>query len=74
MESPAPETASALATSVFGRQQCPECAHTLVAPDASQYVSEHVIKHQWSCECCGTEFTTTVSLRRRQSCRSVAGA
>lgn len=73
MESPASETVSALAPSVFGRQRCPQCDHTLVAPDASQHVSEQVVKHLWSCECCGTEFTTLVRLRRRQLSRCAAG-
>ena len=36
-----------------------------MAPDASQHISEHTIKHIWFCEACGTEFATLATLRRR---------
>lgn len=58
----------------FGRQLCPQCAYALVAPDASQHISEHTIKHIWFCEACGTEFATLVRLRRQGSSPSAAAA
>lgn len=65
--------ASAPAANVLGHQLCPECGHALVAPDAAQHVSEHTIRHIWFCEACGTEFSTVVKLRRRESdCAAVA--
>jgi ribosomal protein L37AE/L43A len=45
-----------------------------VAPDASQHISEHTIKHVWFCEACGSEFATLVKLRRREQGQSAAAA
>ena len=74
MEGSAAGQASVPAASFLGRQLCPLCAYTLVAPDASQHISEHTIKHIWFCEACGTEFATLVKLRRQGSGRSAAAA
>lgn len=65
MEGRAAGRASASRVKLFGRQHCPQCADALVAPDASQHISEHTIMHIWFCEACGTEFATLVKLRRR---------
>lgn len=72
MEGRAAGRASAPGPNFFGRQLCPQCAYALVAPDASQHVSEHTIKHIWFCEVCGTEFATLVRLRRREPNQSAA--
>jgi hypothetical protein len=72
MEGHAAGRASAPGANFFGCQLCPQCAYALVAPDASQHVSEHTIKHIWFCEGCGTEFATLVKLRRREPDRSAA--
>jgi hypothetical protein len=29
---------------------CAECNHRLIAPNWWEYVSEHPIRHSWSCE------------------------
>jgi ABC-type ATPase with predicted acetyltransferase domain len=34
---------------------CRECNDLLVAPKSSAYVSNHEIRHVWSCESCGHE-------------------
>ena len=74
MEGRAAGRASAPGHNFFGHQSCPQCANALVAPDASQHISEHTIKHVWFCEACGTEFATLVKLRRREQGRSAAAA
>ena len=37
---------------------CVRCNYTLIAPDWSEYVSEHQVRHSWSCESCGNQFET----------------
>ena len=74
MEGSAAGQASVPGAGFLGRQLCPQCAYTLVAPDVSQHISEHTIKHIWFCEACGTEFATLVKLRRQGSGRSAAAA
>jgi ribosomal protein L37AE/L43A len=66
MEGSAAGQASVPGAGFLGRQLCPQCAYTLVAPDVSQHI--------WFCEACGTEFATLVKLRRQGSGRSAAAA
>ena len=47
--------------------QCPSCNDLLLAAAASSYVSEREVRHFWSCDACGHEFTTSVGLRSRRS-------
>jgi RNase P subunit RPR2 len=42
---------------------CSECNDLLVAPKSSAYVSNHEIRHVWSCESCGHEIEMAVNLR-----------
>jgi primosomal protein N' len=44
------------------RIACAECNHRLIAPNWSEYVSEHHIRHFWSCESCGHRFETSEHL------------
>jgi RNase P subunit RPR2 len=37
---------------------CTRCNDILIAPDASEYVSERHVGHSWSCESCGEQFLT----------------
>ena len=37
---------------------CVRCNYTLIAPNWSEYVSEHQVRHSWSCENCGHQFET----------------
>jgi RNase P subunit RPR2 len=32
---------------------CPECNDLLIAPDSSEYVSKHEVRHFWRCDNCG---------------------
>jgi DNA-directed RNA polymerase subunit M/transcription elongation factor TFIIS len=41
---------------------CPECHDLMVAATTSQHVGEDVVRHWWSCESCGHEYPTTVTL------------
>jgi DNA-directed RNA polymerase subunit M/transcription elongation factor TFIIS len=42
---------------------CSECNDLLVAPKSSAYVSNHEVRHVWSCENCGHEIEMAVMLR-----------
>ena len=42
---------------------CSECNDLLVAPKSSAYVSNHEVRHVWSCENCGHEIAMAVTLR-----------
>jgi hypothetical protein len=40
---------------------CSECNDLLIAPKSSAYVSNHEVRHVWSCENCGHEIEMAVS-------------
>lgn len=63
MENDAALEASVPRRSLFGRHNCPTCNYLIIAPDESYHVSEHLIRHKWSCEECGTGFSTSVKLK-----------
>jgi hypothetical protein len=46
---------------------CPSCNDLLLAAAESSYVSEREVRHFWSCDTCGHEFTTSAGLRSRRS-------
>jgi transcription elongation factor Elf1 len=37
---------------------CIRCNERLIAPNWSEYVSKHQVRHSWSCESCGRQFET----------------
>ncbi len=41
---------------------CPRCGDRLYAAIAATFVDEKAIGHQWTCEACGYEFRTTVTI------------
>ena len=41
---------------------CPQCDNVLFAATASEHVSEKHVRHVWSCDNCGHEFSTSVKL------------
>ncbi len=41
---------------------CPSCNDLLFAPAASEFVSKTRVRHIWSCDACGHEFSTSVRL------------
>ena len=42
---------------------CILCNDGVIAPNLSEYVSEHHIRHSWSCESCDRQFETSEYLR-----------
>lgn len=49
------------------RPRCPQCTEQQFASDASVHVNDNDIRHWWSCESCGHQFMTTVTLWRKAS-------
>jgi predicted RNA-binding Zn-ribbon protein involved in translation (DUF1610 family) len=43
---------------------CPQCGDTVLAPEVSEHVSSHEVRHFWSCDACGHGFATAVDLFR----------
>ena len=43
---------------------CPVCADTMVAAEASAYLSDHAITYLWTCDTCGYGFVTKHSVKR----------
>lgn len=43
---------------------CPVCADTMVAAEASAYLTDHVISYLWTCDTCGYGFVTKHAQRR----------
>lgn len=46
----------------LGIPSCPRCGDFVVCPEASEFLSEGMIRHSWACDSCGTEFKTTVTV------------
>jgi transcription elongation factor Elf1 len=44
------------------RPHCPHCDDMLVAPAVSVHVHQDDIRHWWSCDACGHEFMTSVTV------------
>lgn len=43
---------------------CPVCADTMVAAEASAYISDDLISYLWTCDTCGYGFVTKHALGR----------
>ena len=43
---------------------CPVCADSMVAAEASAYLSEHLISYLWTCDTCGYGFVTKHAAKR----------
>jgi ribosomal protein L37AE/L43A len=52
----------AVASRRIALPSCPNCNDLLFAPAASEFVSKTRVRHIWSCDECGHEFTTSVRL------------
>jgi DNA-directed RNA polymerase subunit RPC12/RpoP len=48
---------------------CTQCDTSLIAPNWSEYVSKHEVRHSWCCENCGHRILTAVNLRTYVSSR-----
>jgi transcription elongation factor Elf1 len=44
------------------RPHCPNCNDMVIAPALSVHVHPDDIRHWWSCEACGYEFMTAVTV------------
>ena len=42
---------------------CAECGELVIAPNSSAHVSNHEVRHFWSCDNCGHEIEMVVNLR-----------
>jgi hypothetical protein len=42
---------------------CTECKELVIAPDRSRYVDTSEVRHLWTCEDCGHEIETSVTLQ-----------
>jgi transcription elongation factor Elf1 len=42
---------------------CTECNELVIAPKSSAHVSNHEVRHFWSCDNCGHEIKMSVNLR-----------
>jgi hypothetical protein len=51
---------------------CPVCADSMVAAEASAYLSDNVISYLWTCDTCGYGFVTKHSVRRFAATEVVA--
>ena len=51
----------------FAMRACPHCHQPVVAPEASEFVSEERVRHLWSCDSCGHAFETAVRVRIPQA-------
>lgn len=45
--------------------QCAQCGTHLFAPDWSEYLEDHRVRHLWACEACDYQFETLVSFAAR---------
>jgi C4-type Zn-finger protein len=43
---------------------CPVCADSMVAAEASAYLSDNIISYLWTCDTCGYGFVTKHALKR----------
>lgn len=41
--------------------ECAQCGKHLFAPDWSEYLEDHKVRHLWACETCDYNFETVVS-------------
>jgi ribosomal protein S27AE len=46
------------------RRACPKCGERLIAAEWSDHVTERCIRSLWTCESCGYQFATSVTLTR----------
>ena len=49
----------------FARPACPRCGDMLLVAEESEFDAQGRIRHSWSCDSCGHEFRTSITLRRR---------
>ena len=40
---------------------CAQCGEVMFMPEWSEYMSEHRVRHLWTCDSCGYRFETVVA-------------
>jgi len=46
----------------FGRPACPHCGSVLLVAEESEFSPRGRIRHTWSCDDCGHQFVTSITL------------
>jgi primosomal protein N' len=49
---------------------CIRCNERMIAPNWSEYVNEHHVRHSWSCESCGHQFERLDDVRGSASTKT----
>ena len=62
MTAPAEAHVASVGSRRIALPACPKCNDLQLAPTASEFVSKGQVRHFWSCEACGHEFSTSVRL------------
>ncbi|MBV8698021.1 hypothetical protein [Bradyrhizobium sp.] len=47
---------------------CPVCADSMIAAEASAYLSDHAISYLWACDTCGYGFVTKHAVNKVFRC------
>jgi transposase-like protein len=56
-----------LAGAQLSRPNCPQCGSILLIAERSAFNPDGHIRHSWSCDGCGEQFTTSVKVLPRQA-------
>jgi hypothetical protein len=48
----------------LGGLSCLKCGGLIIAPEASEFMSDEQIRHAWSCDECDHEFQTLIRFQR----------
>ena len=51
---------------------CPVCADSMIAAEASAYLSDNAISYLWTCDTCGYGFVTKHSVNKQFGCSPLA--
>ena len=51
----------------FGRPSCPKCGELVIAPESSECLSGHDIRHSWVCDGCDYRFKTLIRFNAASS-------
>jgi ribosomal protein S27AE len=57
----------ALSATDLRRPKCPSCGSVLLVAEHSTFNADGGIRHNWSCDECGREFTTSIRVLPRQA-------
>lgn len=60
LQSKTPDKTATSHLVTFGKNKCPQCSKSLLAPEWSEYFNARCVRHTWSCDACGYQFETAV--------------